>query len=149
MLLTRRWHAETKTKTIIGLSSGKNHDGRGLSISIKGKGLGKWSYDYRLHKVSRGVGLGCVPDVSLREARQKADDVCRMVERSKHPLVEKRNAKILQEQKQKQRFSDVAKIFIETNKSAWLNPKSEQKWRNIIKTYALPLLDKKVFLIMI
>ena len=45
------------TKTIIGLSSGKHHDGRGLYISIKAKGLGKWSYRYRLHKVSREMGL--------------------------------------------------------------------------------------------
>ena len=105
------------TKTIIGLSSGKHHDGRGLYISIKTRGLGKWSYRYRLHKVSREMGLGRFPDVSLREAREKADDARRMVARSKDPLVEKKKAKILQEQKQNQRFSDVANMFIDTNKS--------------------------------
>ena len=133
------------TKTIIGLSSGKHHDGRGLYISIKTKGLGKWSYRYRLHKVSREMGLGRFPDVSLREAREKADDARRMVARSKDPLVEKRKAKILQEQKQNQRFSDVSNMYIETNKSAWRNPKSEQQWRNTINAYVLPILDKKPF----
>jgi integrase len=133
------------TKTIIGLSSGKHHDGRGLYISIKTKGLGKWSYRYRLHKVSREMGLGRFPDVSLREARERADDARRMVARSKDPLVEKKKAKILQEQKQNQRFSDFANMFIDTNKSAWRNPKSEQQWRNTINTYALPILDKKPF----
>ena len=78
------------TKAIIGLLSGKHHDGRGLYISIKTKGLGKWSYRYRLHKVSREMGLGRFPDVSLREAREKADDARRMVARSKDPLVEKK-----------------------------------------------------------
>ena len=62
------------TKTIIGLSSGKHHDGRGLYIFIKTKGLGERGYRYRLHKVSREMGLGNFPDVSLREAREKADD---------------------------------------------------------------------------
>ena len=63
------------------------------------------------------MGLGRFPDVSLREAREKADDARRMVARSKDPLVEKKKAKILQEQKQNQRFSDVANMFIDTNKA--------------------------------
>ena len=83
--------------------------------------------------------------MSHSEKREKADDARRMVARSKDPLVEKKKAKILQEQKQNQRFSDVANMFIDTNKSAWRNPKSEQQWRNTINTYALPILDKKPF----
>ena len=68
-----------KYKQLLTFSKGKYHDGKGLYISISSQGRGKWSYRYRLDHKSREMGLGTFPEISIVDARQKAEDNRRLV----------------------------------------------------------------------
>ena len=135
-----------KYKQLLTLPKGKYHDGKGLYISISSQGRGKWSYRYRINNKSREMGLGTFPEVSIVDARQKAEDKRRLVSQKTDPIDEKKREEILRNQQNK-KFSHIADTYItHKKKKEWTNPKSEQQWRNTITTYASPILDKKPFL---
>ena len=135
-----------KYKQLLTLPKGKYHDGKGLYISISSLGRGKWSYRYRIDSKSREMGLGTFPEVSIVDARQKAEDKRRLVLQKTDPIDEKKRQEILRNQQNK-KFSQIADIYINhKKKKEWTNPKSEQQWRNTIATYASPILDKKPFI---
>jgi len=135
-----------KHKQLLILTKGKYHDGKGLYISISSQGRGKWSYRYRIDKKSREMGLGTFPEISIIDARQKAEDNRRLVIQKIDPIDDKRRQEVLRNQQNKT-FSFIADLYIRAKKEEeWTNSKSEQQWRNTIKTYVTPYLDKKPFI---
>jgi integrase len=135
-----------KYKQLLNLTKGKYHDGKGLYISISCPGRGKWSYRYRIDNQSREMGLGTFPEISIVDARQKAEDNRRLVHQKIDPIEDKRRKEVLRNQQNK-KFSYIADLYITAKKQEeWRNPKSEQQWRNTINTYATPYLDKKPFI---
>ena len=135
-----------KYKQLLHLPKGKYHDGKGLYISIPSQGRGKWSYRYRINNKSREMGLGTFPEISIVDARQKAEDNRRLVLNKTDPIEDKRRQEVLRNQQNK-KFSYIADLYITAKKKEeWRNPKSEQQWRNTINTYATPYLDKKPFI---
>ncbi len=132
-----------KHKQLLHLTNGKHHDGKGLYISILSQGRGKWSYRYRIDNKSREMGLGTFPEISIVDARQKAEDNRRLVLNKIDPIEDKRKQEVLRKQQNK-KFSFIANLYISAKKKEeWRNPKSEQQWRNTITNYAVPYLDKK------
>ena len=125
------------------LTKGKYHDGKGLYISITSPRTGKWSYRYRIDQKSREMGLGTYPEISILEARQKAEDNRRLVLNKIDPIENKRKQEVLRKQQNKT-FSYIANLYISAKKKEeWRNQKSEQQWRSTITNYAVPYLDKK------
>ncbi|MDC1087133.1 tyrosine-type recombinase/integrase [Alphaproteobacteria bacterium] len=132
-----------KHKQLLHLTNGKHHDGKGLYISILSQGRGKWSYRYRIDNKSREMGLGTFPEISIVDARQKAEDNRRLVLNKIDPIEDKRKQEVLRKQQNK-KFSYIPNLYITAKKKEeWRNPKSEQQWRNTITNYAVPYLDKK------
>ena len=135
-----------KYKQLLTLRKGKYHDGKGLYISISSQGRGKWSYRYRIDSKSREMGLGTFPEISIVDARQKAEDSRRLVLKKIDPIDDKRRAEVLRNQQNK-KFSYIADLYIKAKKQEeWRSPRSEQSWRHTINTYAIPYLDKKTFI---
>ena len=87
-----------KYKQLLTLPKGKYHDGKGLYVSISSLGRGKWSYRYRIDSKSREMGLGTFPEVSIVDARQKAEDKRRLVLQKIDPIDEKKRQEILRNQ---------------------------------------------------
>ena len=132
-----------KHKQLLNLKNGKYHDGKGLYISITSPGTGKWSLRYRLDHKSREMGLGTFPEISIVDARQKAEDNRRQILNKIDPIEDKRKQEVLRNQQGK-KFSYIADLYISAKKKEeWRNSKSEQQWRNTITSYAVPFLDKK------
>ena len=114
-----------KYKQLLNLTKGKYHDGKGLYISITSPGTGKWSYRYRIDHKSREMGLGTFPEISIVNARQKAEDNRRLVLNKIDPIDDKRKQEVLRKQKYK-KFSFIANLYISAKKKEeWRNPKSE------------------------
>ena len=130
-------------KQLLSLSKDKYHDGNGLYISFSSLGRGKWSFRYTFNKKQREMGLGSFPNVSLFEARQHALSKKQLLSKKIDHIDEKNRVEVLRQQQSK-KFSDIARLYIETKKKPeWTNNKSEQQWINTINTYASPILDKK------
>ena len=84
-----------KYKQLLHLPRGKYHDGKGLYISITSSGTGKWSLRYRLDHKSREMGLGTFPEISIVDARQKAEDNRRQILNKIDPIEDKRKQEVL------------------------------------------------------
>lgn len=126
---------------------GRYGDGKGLYLLVRSAESRFWLFRYRPHDGRmREMGLGSVADVSLAEAREKAENLYRTVKAGKDPLAE-REARLLAERAAKQQaairaltFGEVADQYVAAHEASWRNDKHKQQWRNTLKTYAAPIL---------
>lgn len=127
--------------------AGYHADGAGLYLQVSRSGSKSWVFRYMLKTLSasgkptsREMGLGSYPTVSLLEARQKATDQRKMIERGIDPI-ESRNAQRIQEtldQGKSKTFADCATAYIEAHRDGWRNAKHATQWTNTLETYANP-----------
>jgi integrase len=68
-------------------------DGNGLSLDILPSGKKSWLYRYRINGAYGRVTLGRYPDLSLKAARRKRDELAGMVATGDDPARRKRGAK--------------------------------------------------------
>ena len=72
-------------RRIAGLSAGTHMDGDNLFLKVKKTGSRSWIFRYQLNKKRDDLGLGPYPAVSLKEAREQAQDARRLVARGVSP----------------------------------------------------------------
>ena len=123
----------------------KTSDGGGLNLTLSSRDKGKWTFRYSFDGKSREMGIGSYPEISLGEARNIALDKRRLKSQGVDPIHERRVLQKREKEKEKRRFSDVAKDYIEDNKAAWKNPKHTQQWHNTLRQYAYQILDEVPF----
>jgi integrase len=68
-------------------------DGRGLSMDVLPSGKMSWLFRYRLHASYEKVTLGRYPDLTLKAARAKRDDLAAQVAQGKSPADERKQTK--------------------------------------------------------
>lgn len=71
----------------------KVYDSKGLYLQVTPKGVKAWYYRYRTGGKEKKAGLGQYPAVSLADAREKADDLRRMVREGIDPMTERKESK--------------------------------------------------------
>jgi hypothetical protein len=54
-------------------------DGDGLMLVVRASGNKSWLLRYQMNGVRRDMGLGRYPEISLKEARQRALDARRLI----------------------------------------------------------------------
>lgn len=69
-------------------------DGRGLSIEVFPSGAMAWRYRYQLGGKTEKVALGRYPDISLRDARLKRDELAILVAKGLSPASQKRSGNL-------------------------------------------------------
>lgn len=69
-------------------------DGRGLWLEVFPTGGMAWRYRYRLNGRAEKVAIGKYPDVTLKDARQKRDELAAMVAKGESPAAQKQLAKV-------------------------------------------------------
>jgi integrase len=70
-------------------------DARGLCLEVQPSGKLSWLYRYRLSGKPEKVMIGPYPEMSLKLAREKRDELCGVVARGRSPAREKRIAKMV------------------------------------------------------
>ena len=68
-------------------------DGRGLSLDVLPSGKMSWLFRYRLNASYEKVVLGRYPDLTLKAARAKRDDLASQVAEGKSPAQDIKKAK--------------------------------------------------------
>ena len=68
-------------------------DGRGLSLDVLPSGKLSWLYRYRLNGTYEKVTLGRYPDLTLKAAREKRDELATQVAEGKSPALEIKRAR--------------------------------------------------------
>jgi integrase len=115
-------------------------DGGGLYLRIAEDGGRAWVYRFMLNRRQREMGLGRLVDVTLAEARRKAQDARALKAQGIDPIEAKR-ARRAAERAEKARtvtFQDAAQAYIRSHKAGWRNAKHGDQWENTLKAYAYP-----------
>ena len=116
-------------------------DGDNLYLQVSPSGSKSWLFRYMLNGKARQMGLGSTNAVSLAEARNKAGDCRKLLEKDIDPI-ENREAERKQAELEKSRaktFQQCAEEYIESNKSGWKNKKHVQQWSNTLRDYVYPV----------
>lgn len=78
-----------KTTTLKKLGDGKHLDGNGLYLVVNGNSR-RWVLRFRFKLQRHELGLGSLRDVTLQQAREKAEEAHRQIRNGEHPLLKKR-----------------------------------------------------------
>jgi len=114
---------------------GEHGAGSGLFLKIAAGGGASWYCRFTLNGKRQKLGLGAWPAVGLADARIKAADAARQVASGTSPAKPKTITK---------NFDALAADYIESQRAGWRSPKSAQQWANSLKTYASPVIGKKL-----
>jgi integrase len=128
---------------------GKWYDGGGLLVdarAAKGGGVSvSYQFRFQRHGSERTMGLGATHDVTLKRAREKADEMRRLLADGRDPIQvrdEARSAARAAELRRKT-FGECVTAFIEAHDAAWRTGHATQ-WRNSMRTHAKPIWDRDV-----
>lgn len=117
-------------------------DGRGLYLQVRGETSKSWLLKYSIDKRPRAMGLGSALDFSLAEARERRDELRKLIKRGVDPLdrkaSEKQAAKI--EAARVITFRAAAERLIENNRGSWKNAKHGKQWTATLENYAFPVI---------
>ena len=125
---------------------GRYGDGKGLYLLVRSANARFWLFRYRRDRRMREMGLGSVGEVSLAEARDKAEKFHRMVKGGTDPLAE-REARAAAEKAAAHQtvvraitFADVANNYLAAHGPGWRHRKHRQQWRDSLNTHAASIL---------
>ncbi|WP_349365820.1 MAG: integrase arm-type DNA-binding domain-containing protein [Nitratireductor rhodophyticola] len=123
------------------LSSGKYADGGGLWVHIRNNGSGNWFFRFTIHGRRREMGLGAIGEVSLKEARDAADE-CRAVLRSGRDPIKERERARREAAKKQHLLADIATDAFEARKAELKDDGEAGRWFTPLAKHILPKLGK-------
>jgi integrase len=109
-------------KAVANAKPGKHSDGGGLYLIVASTGAGKWVFRHTIGGKARELGLGSVRQVSLADARVKADATARAIAKGEDPKAKPVVPKLVPT------FGDEADALIEAMEVSWRNPKHRAQW---------------------
>lgn len=107
------------------LAPGRYGDGDGLYLRVTPTLTKSWLFMWKRNGKRYEMGLGRLIDVSLKDARQKAEEARAILLRGGNPLQEMEERKVVAEIKT---FGDASDAFIKVMKPSWSNPKHVAQW---------------------
>jgi integrase len=152
---SNRSDARSKERGRMGLSAvkvarlkkpGRYGDGRGLYLQVSlgptGNISKSWLFQYERAGRERRMGLGSLRDVSLAEARQKADE-CRKFHLAGIDPLEHRNAAraaAAASLAKAMSFDQAAAAYIASHRAGWRNAQHAAQWTSSLAIYASPVI---------
>jgi integrase len=119
------------------------YDANGLYLSIAPSGARWWRLKYYFAGRERRTGLGSYPEVTIAEARQRRDDVRRLIRDGIDPLDQKREIIEAKQRERRAIFPVVAAEWLEMGKEKRWAPVTYQKAKYVTETYLIPALRRQ------
>lgn len=114
-----------------------------LYLQIRDQGTRSWLFRYWVDGKPKVIGLGATKDVTLAEARDRADRLRIEIRHGGDPAGQRRAAR---EERKAERvatvattvptFEECAREYINSHEASWKNDKHRAQWRSTLKTYA-------------
>ncbi|MGA7452402.1 MAG: Arm DNA-binding domain-containing protein [Rhodoplanes sp.] len=120
---------------------GKYEDGHGLRLVVSLSGARKWVFRFMRAGKRVEMGLGSAADVTLAQAREKANDARRLAKAGKDPVSARRAERAAGAD---ETFGPFALKLIETIETGFRNQKHRAQWRTTLTTYAAPIWNKRL-----
>lgn len=114
----------------------------GLLLQVTPTGAKTWLLRTVVGNKRRVIGLGGFPDVSLSEARRKAQEMKDKIAQGIDPVEERKAIKrtLLAEQLSTMVFSQATRDYIRMKSKEFRNPRQAEQWTNSLETYAMPVI---------
>jgi integrase len=119
-------------------------DGGGLYLRVTRGADGSlnraWLYRFASTGRERWMGLGAYPDVSLKEARELADEGRRLRRQGIDPIDRRREGRAAQAVKAAKQttFREAADGYMRSHGTGWRNAKHAAQWPSTLKDYVYP-----------
>jgi len=117
-------------------------DGGGLYFRVSEFNTRLWAFRYKRAGKAREMGLGAYPDVSLKEARERAEEARKLLRDDIDPIDRRQAARsaMLAAREAALTFEQCAAAYIAVKEHEWKNAKHGDQWRNTLTTYAFPVI---------
>ena len=113
---------------------------KGLHLWVKANGRRYWIRRFSMEGKRHGQCLGAYPEVSLKQAREKAIEVQNLVNKGINPIAQRTRSKMQAAMPAIPKFRDFALEHIETMCPKWRNAKHADQWINTVCSYASPVI---------
>ena len=117
---------------------------RGLKLlptSRKGRGYWFLYYISPATKKRRELSLGTYPEVSISEARERANEARKLKDKGIDPLQARQDEKAsVAKEEAIPTFEAAARTYIDMRKPAWKNAKHAEQWTSTLETYVFPFI---------
>jgi integrase len=123
------------------LPEGEHCDGRGLYLAVTGTGGRSWIMKYTWEKRPAKIGLGSLADVSLRQARERRDEIRYGLTKNIDPKAARREA---MPAKDVPTFLTFATEYVAEHTKTLRSKKSAEKWHRSVNIYCEILHDKRL-----
>ena len=120
---------------------GTHMDGGGLMLRVHPSGGKNWVLRLTVDGRRRQLGVGGYPDVSLKAARDQAEDMRQLVQDGVDPAVHIKAQRI--KKASIPTFGQAAETVIELRAPTWANDKHATRWRASMRLHVPPALRKK------
>ncbi len=117
-------------------------DGQGLVLYIQTSGAKWWRYRYRYNEKGQMLSLGVYPDVGLKAARNKHEQLRQILKEGINPSQYRQEQKLLETIIKKNSFESVARLWWDN----WKPTRTERHARYImvrLETDIFPIIGKK------
>jgi integrase len=121
--------------------AGKYGDGGGLWLLKRDRDTGSWMLRVAVHGRLKHMGLGSIADVSLKEARDLADEWRKVARAGKNPVTERQRQK-REAARNMHLLKDVAADCFEAIKALLKGDGKAGRWMTPLKLHVLPKLGK-------
>lgn len=110
----------------------------GLVLQITPSGAKSWLLRTHVGEKRRSIGLGGYPDVSLSDARIKAQAIKEQIILGLDPVETRKAARraLIDSQRQTITFEDAARRYIEMKAKEFKNPRQSEQWTSSLTAYA-------------
>jgi integrase len=117
------------------IQAGWTPDGGGLFLVVGPNGSKSWRFIFRWDGKRPELGLGAYPQISLADARRRAEEARSLL--AERP---KRDPRVVWAEAaaagRRMKFGDFVDDWLPAQVQAFRNPKHRQQWENSLKTYA-------------
>ncbi|MBN9038824.1 MAG: integrase arm-type DNA-binding domain-containing protein [Rhizobiales bacterium] len=120
-----------------------------LYLQIREQGTRSWLFRYWVDSRPKVLGLGATKDVTLAQARDKAERLRIKVRDGADPAAEKKTAKAARRAEQAvaaaasvPTFEECAREYINAHEASWSNDKHRAQWSSTLKMYVYPHIGK-------
>jgi integrase len=130
----------TKVKNLT--ERGYSADGGGLYFRVSEFNTRSWAFRYVRAGKAREMGLGAYPDVTLKEARERAAEARKLLRNDIDPIDRRQSARsmMVAASRAALTFEQCATAYISAKEHEWKNAKHGNQWRNTLAAYAYPVI---------
>ncbi|MBX5147179.1 tyrosine-type recombinase/integrase [Rhizobium lentis] len=117
-------------------------DGLGLYLQVSSYGTKSWLFRFMRDGKARKMGLGALHTISLKAARQKAQECRIKLDAGIDPIEDRKAVHLARkaETAAAMTFKQCAEKYIDAHRATWKNTKHSAQWPSTLKTYVYPVI---------